>query len=156
MDSHLVSTRPPRVLPLTSFTFSPEVAMEFACRSVLNFHFLGFTDPRTHRPFGGGPSSQCVFLLARASPGCSLVPLGPAAIKQSEQEILGASIRFRETYHRTVLNPAIQPLSTGRLVPVQDTTGARPVPNTMFCESAAGQLYAPFEVLFFSGEILPA
>ena len=82
-----------------------------------------------------------------------LVPLGPAAIKQSEQEILGASIRFIETYRRSVLNPAIPPLSEGRIVPVRDTTGAHPVPNTMFYRSSAGQLYAPFEVLFFSGNM---
>ena len=145
MDPHLVSTQPTAVLPLTSFTFSPEVAMEFACRSVLSVHFLGFTDPRTS-----------VFLLARASPGCSLVPLGPAAIKQSEQEILGASIRFIETYRRSVLNPAIPPLSEGRTVPVRDTTGAHPVANTMFYQSSAGQLYAPLEVLFFSRELRPA
>ena len=131
--------------------------MESACRSVFSIHFRGFTDPRTQRPFGGGPTGHQVFLLARASPGCSLVPLGPATIKQSEQEILGASIRFIETYRRSVLNPAIPPLSEGGIVPVRDTTGARPVPNTMFYRSSAGQLYATFEVLFFfSGELRPA
>ena len=94
-------------------------------------------------------------MLGRVSPSCALAPLGPAAINTAEREVLGASLRFVETYRRSVLNPAISPLSAGGILPVRDPTGATRDADTEFLRSRNDLLFAPHEVLFISGELQP-
>ena len=142
-------------LPLASFSTCPIAAMQFACRAVQNVHYGGFIDPRTGRSFGGGAFGLRVLLIGRVSPHCALAPLGPVAFKPTEHEVLGASVCFMETYRRSVLRPAILPLSAGRILPVQDATGASPDSDTEFLRSRADVLFAPHEILFTSGELRP-
>ena len=142
-------------LPLASFSTCPIAAMQFACRAVQSMHYGGFIDPRTGRSFGGGASGLRVLLIGRVSPHCALAPLGPVAFKPTEHEVLGASVCFMETYRRSVLRPAILPLSAGRILPVQDATGASPDSDTEFLRSRDGVLFAPHEILFISGELQP-
>ena len=155
MDPVLPPTPPSVLLPLASFTTSPEVAMQFACQAVQSMHFREFLDPRTQQIFGGGTSGLRVFLVARVCPGCSLVPLGPAAVKVAEHEVLSASVRFMETYRRSVHNPAILPLLDGCISPVPDVTQATRDSATGFLRSRRDILFAPHEILFISGELRP-
>ena len=83
------------------------------------------------------------------------MPLGSVAFKLAEREVLSASLCFVETYRRQVLNPAILPLAEGGILPIQDTVGAYTDPDTEFLRSRTGVLYAPYEVLFISGELRP-
>ena len=73
----------------------------------------------------------------------------------AEHEVLSASLCFGKTYRRQVLNPAILPLTEGRILPIQDTTGASAVPDTEFLRSRTGAFFAPYEVLFISGKLRP-
>ena len=155
LDPLLPQAPPYQPLPLASFTTCPVVAMRFACRAVHSVHFAGVIDPRTRRIFGGGTSGLRVVMIGRVSPNCALAPLGPAAINTAEREVLGASLRFVETYRRSVLNPAISPLSAGGVLPVRDPTGATRDANTEFLRSCDDLLFAPHEVLFISGELQP-
>ena len=129
--------------------------MQFACRAVQSMHYGGFIDPRTGRSFGGGASGLRVLLIGRVSPHRALAPLGPVAFKPTEHEVLGASVCFMETYRRSVLRLAILPLSAGRILPVQDATGASPDSDTEFLRSRDGVLFVPHEILFISGEFRP-
>ena len=129
--------------------------MQFACRAVQSMLYGGFIDPRTGRSFGGGASGLRVLLIGRVSPHCALAPLGPVAFKPTEHEVLGASVCFIETYRRSVLRPAILPLSAGGILPVQDATGASPDSDTKFLRSRDGVLLSPQEILFISGELRP-
>jgi len=155
LDPLLPQAPPSLPLPLASFTTCPVATMQFACRAVQSMHYAGFIDPRTGRIFGAGTSGLHVLMIGRVSPHCALAPLGPVAFKAAEHEVLSASIRFVETYRRPVLNPAISVLSEGRILPIQDATGASPDSDTEFLRSRTGILFAPYEVLFISGEIRP-
>ena len=117
--------------------------------------YAGFIDPRTCRIFAGGTSGLRVLTIGRVSPNCALVPLGPVAFKLAEHEVLSASLCFVETYRRQVLNPAILPLAEGGILPIQDILGAYTDPETEFLRSRTGVLFAPYEVLFISGELRP-
>ena len=155
LDPLLPQAPPSQPLPLASFTTCPVVAMRFACQAVYSIHFVGVIDSRTRRIFGGGTSGLRVVMIGRVSPNCALAPLGPAAINTAEREVLGASLRFLETYRRSVLNPAISPLSAGGVLPVRDPTGATRDDDTEFLRSRNDLLFAPHEVLFISGELQP-
>ena len=80
---------------------------------------------------------------------------GPVAFKPTEHEVLGASVCFVETCRRSVLHPAISPLAAGRILPIQDVTGASPDSDTEFLRSRDDVLFAPHEILFISGELRP-
>ena len=155
LDPLLPQAPPSLPLALASFTTCPVAAMQFACRTVQSAHYTGFIDPRTRRIFAGGTSGLRVLMIGRVSPNCALVPLGPVAFKLAEREVLSASLCFVETYRRQVLNPAILPLAEGGILPIQETSGAYPDPDTEFLRSRTGVLFPPYEVLFISGELRP-
>ena len=52
-----------------------------------------------------------------------------------------------------MLHLAILPLATGRILPIEDVTGAYDDPDFKFLQSRTGILFDPYEVIFTYGEL---
>ena len=114
---------------MVSFSQSPRSALTFACCPVAHPHLREATHPETGQRICGGSTACPVLLVGAVQAGCEVVALGAAAVNQTEEEYLAASVHIVQRRRRLVRNVDLDALANGVMRAVRSTREERRVPG---------------------------